>query len=475
MKIGLITAVNPELDTEWSFHQPLGLGYISAYLRKYSPHVHEVVIERDIDKLIAHRPDIVGLSAVSYAYSVAKDYARKVRESLPAPIWIGGSHISALPESFTRDFDVAVLGEGEVTVAELVDVYASTHMQPTNGDLSRVEGIVYWENGGMVKTPDRELMYDMDTFPIPDRQLMDGKWGDNKKYPTIMTSRGCPYKCTFCATIIQWGRRFRGHSADYVCAEIEHLRNTYDCENILFYDDLFIANKKRFKEIVIALEQRGLLQGINTRCFVRVNLMDDEMCDLLARMNCNILYTGFESNSAPVLQELGKTGVKPEHNQKMIDYCRKYDFEVASCFIIGSPSERREDVLATYQFITDNADVLQGCVVTPLMVCPGTQVWRWAVERGLCSVDNLAGVVVEPEDFDEDYFLRNRYIYLNNHLDREEFINLLRIGRNLAAMVNNWSAARWAEKERQARERPINLASRIESIKRRIGDLRVGA
>ena len=475
MKIGLAIAVNTDFE-DWSYYQPLGLAYIASYLRKYSPHVDEIVVERDIDKLIAHKPDIVGIGCVSYFYGVAQRYARQAREELGCPVWIGGPHISALPESFTRDFDVAVIGEGEVTVAELVDVYASTGMQPIPGDLAKVEGILYWENGGMVQTPGRELLYDMDHFPMPDRHLLDGKWGDNKKYPTMVTSRGCPYKCTFCATIIQWGRRFRGHSADYVCAEVEHLRNTYDCENILFQDDLFIANKKRFKEIVLALEERGLLQGINTRCFVRVNLMDDEMCDLLARMNCNILYTGFESNSAPILQELGKTGVKPEHNQKMIDYCRKYGFESNSCFIIGSPSERREDILATYQFITDNADVLQGCAVTALMVYPGTQVWRWAVERGLRGTTDLSGIVIEPEDFaDADAFMRNRYIYLNQHIDIEEFINLLKIGRGIADMVNNWSAERWAERERLAARRPINLAGRIAGIKRRLGELRAEA
>ncbi|MBE7558364.1 radical SAM protein [bacterium] len=473
MKIGLTIAVNPELDKEWSFHQPLGIGYISSYLRKYSPHVSEIVIERDLERLIAAKPDIVGIGCVSYAYSIARQYAQRVKEALGCPVWLGGPHITSLVESLTRDFDLAVIGEGEQCATELVEAYASTGMKPTAGDLAKIQGIAFWDNGGMVRTEDRELLYDMDVFPIPDRHLMDGKWGDNKTYPTIMTSRGCPYKCTFCATIVQWGRKFRGHSAEYVCAEIEHLRNTYDCENVLFYDDLFIANKKRFKEIVLALEERGLLSGISTRCFVRVNLMDDEMCDLLARMNCNILYTGFESNSAPILQELGKTGVKPEHNQKMIDYCRKYGFEAASCFIIGSPSERREDILATYQFICENADTLQGCVVTPLMVCPGTQVWRWAVERGLCSVDNLAGVVIEPEDFDEDYFMRNRYIFLNKHLDREEFLNLLKIGRSIAAMVNNWSAVRWAEKERQAAQKPIDISARIREIKAKIADLKV--
>lgn len=474
MKVGLTLAVNPELDHEWSFHQPLGLGYIASYLRKYSPHVSEVVIERDLDRLIEARPDIVGIGCVSYAYRVAQESARKAREALGCPVWVGGPHITALPESLSRDFDLAVVGEGEQCALELVEAYASTGMKPTAGDLRKIPGIAFWENGGPVHTEDRELVYEMDRFPMPDRSLMDGKWGDNHKYPTLMTSRGCPYKCTFCATIVQWGRRFRGHSAEYVCAEIEHLRNTYDCENVLFYDDLFITNKKRFREIVVALEERGLLSGINTRCFVRVNLMDDEMCELLARMNCNILHTGFESNSAPVLQELGKTGVKPEHNQKMIDYCRKYGFEAASCFIIGSPSERREDILASYRFISENADTLHGCVVTPLMVCPGTQVWRWAVERGLCSVDNLAGIVLEPEDMDEEHFLRNRYIFLNKHLEIEEFINLLKIGRNLAEVVNAWSAARWAEKEKRVPSRPINLASRIASLKQRIAELKVG-
>ncbi len=473
MKLGLTIAVDPDLDREWSLYQPLGLGYLSAYLRKYSPHVSEIVIERDLDRLIAHKPDIVGIGCVSYFYSVAQKYARRVKEALGCPVWIGGSHITALPESLSRDFDVGVLGEGEQGVTELVEAYASTGMKPTANDLNKIRGIIHRDNGGIVKTEDRLLLYDMDVFPMPDRNLLDGKWGDNRKFATIMSSRGCPYKCAFCATVVQWGRKFRGHSAEYVCAEIEHLRNSYDCESVFFCDDLFIANKQRFRRIVLALEARGLLSGIHTRCFVRTNLMDEETCDLLSRMHCNIVHTGFESNSAPILRELGKTGVRPEHNRKMIDYCRQYGFEATSCFIIGSPSERREDILASYQFISENADVLQRCVVTPLMVSPGTQVWKWAVERGLCSPHDLTGIVLEPEDIDPEHFMRNRYINLNRHIDIEEFINLLMIGRSLANMVNAWSAARWAEKERQAHQPQNGLASRLASFKRQIADLRV--
>jgi radical SAM superfamily enzyme YgiQ (UPF0313 family) len=467
MKLGLTMAVNAEVDGEWSFNQPLGLGYIASYLKKYSPHIDEIIIERDIDTLLAQKPDIVGITTVSFSYSVAQRQARRVKEELGCPVWIGGPHISSLPGSMSRDFDIGVLCEGELTALELVEAYSSTSMHPTASDLSKIRGIQYWDNDVLVRNPARTMIDDLDKIPQPDRLLMDGKWGDNKVHPTIMTSRGCPYNCSFCATPVIWGRGFRGHGAEYICDEIETLRDRYDCDNIIFNDDLFIANKKRFRAIVAALEKRRLLDGISTRCFVRVNMMDDETCDLLSRINSNILYTGFESNSEPILRELGKTGVKPADNQNMIELCRKYGFEVASCFIVGSPSETREDILATYQFITDNADALQASVVTPLMVCPGTRVWQWAVERGLCGPDNLTGVVMEPEDFNSEDFMRNRYIYLNTKMERAEFINLLNIGYGISKMVNSFSAARWEEKQRKQE------SGRIPRFKSAFNELRV--
>ena len=162
--------------------------------------------------------------------------------------------------------------------------------------------------------------------------------------------RGCPYKCTFCSSSKFW-KRARFFSAKYVVNEIEHVIERYKVKDIMLWDDLFIANKKRLREIAALIKERRIDEKISFSCSVRANLVNDELCTLLKDMNVTGVTMGLESGTDRILKYLKQGNVTVGDNTSAIQTCKKYGFDVGGSFIIGSPTETREEVLTTLNFI----------------------------------------------------------------------------------------------------------------------------
>jgi radical SAM superfamily enzyme YgiQ (UPF0313 family) len=380
-KIGFIHATN-EIDVQW--YRPLAFGYLKSYLEKYLPNNVDIDMQfldtlEDINKV-----DILAISSTSQDFNIAKKIAESAKECNKRIITIlGGHHITYLPETLTKEFDIGVMGEGEQIFLDLVLYFVDNGLRLKIDILKNIKGIVFRDNGNTVITPVRELIEPLDRIPFPSRS--------KDSAPYFFTSRGCSYKCAFCSSSAFW-KKIRFFSAEYVVSEIEHVLKQFpDLKHISIWDDLFIVNKARFKKFVELVEEKEINKRVTFAFSVRANLIDDELCKLLKRINVTGVSFGAESGSDKILELLNK-GATVKINQKAIDTLHEYMIAVGCSFIIGSPTETENDARRTYEFILKNitdGKLNPDCHVNILMPMPGTEMWNYAIRSGIIDVNNF--------------------------------------------------------------------------------------
>lgn len=379
LKIGFIQAKN-EIDVQW--YRPLSFGYLKAYIEKdLGERIEMQFLEslRDIDNY-----NILGISSTSQDFSIAKEMARSIkRQNREIIAILGGHHITYLPETLPEEFDIGVIGEGEETFLELIRYLFKHHLILKPDNLRSIRGIIFRENGNIVITPRRDLISSLDNIPFPYRSKGSA--------PYLFSSRGCPYRCRFCSSSAFWGIT-RFFSAGYVIKEIEIILEQFpELKNISVWDDLFIVNKPRFKKFVEMVEEKEINKRVNFTLAVRANLVNDELCEALKRINVSSVGFGAESGSDRILNILNK-GVTVKQNQETLDLLYKYKVPVSCSFIVGIPTETEKDVQLTYEFILKNIierKLSPNPSVNILMPMPGTKVWGYAIEKGLIDTKNM--------------------------------------------------------------------------------------
>lgn len=377
--IGFFLATNT-VDVHW--HKPLSFGYLKSYLEKFSRYPTEMEFLTEIEQI--DRCDIVCVSSTSQNFPRAIEIAQIARSrNFAALTVIGGQHISCLPESLPQDFDVGVIGEGEAIFLEIVNGYAECGCKLEELRLSLIDGIVYHDHAQLKVTRRRELIEPLDSLPIPYRFP--------NETPYLFTSRGCPYHCSFCSSSAFWSKtRFFG--ADYVVEEICSIIKQFpDLNCINIWDDLFLADRPRFDKIVAMIEQKGIAKNVGFSFSVRANLVNDDICRALKRMNVIAVAFGAESGSDRILDLLGK-GTTVETNQRAIDTLHHHGIKTQCSFIVGVPTETQEEVRSTYEFILRNVasgKISPRCPVNILMPIPGTPMWDYAVQNGLVRAEGM--------------------------------------------------------------------------------------
>lgn len=429
MKIALI---NLEKDYGcW----PIGLANLAAYVRKYGNYEDIKIIDREdpIQTIKDYNPDIIGMGVVSEQYYRGNKLAGEIKEITKVPIIIGGAHITSLPtQLMNSNFDIGVIGEGEITFLEILNLYKKNNRFEIK-ELRKIKSLVFKnEKGKLEITPRRELIKNLDEIPFPafdllkmkEYYLIPGPAGANligiRGY--IMTSRGCPYNCIYCGSNTAWGGSgVRWHSAERVAEDIEKLFRTYNVNHFAAYDDLMIVNRERLKKIIEILEQKDILRHIDFELYGRANIMDDELCLLLKKMNVTSIAFGLESGSEKVLKYLKKGTVTVEQGKNAVTMCKKHGLKIAGLFIIGSPDETEKDLEKTLEFVRDpNLSSVQVYQATPL---PGTELWQRAIKDNIISQDfyeyENRGKVLE---FNPDAIL-------TKEMSKEKFAEWLKIFR----------------------------------------------
>ncbi|MBM3255169.1 MAG: radical SAM protein [Candidatus Omnitrophica bacterium] len=391
-----ILLINPPNDLgmgEGSFnavidiYQPLGLAYIAAVLERagYEVRVVDSKVENlsnseIIRRILEFRPFIVGLTSSTPDFSSARSLAGQIKASGDYIILIGGRHVSALPEETMQEgcFDYGIIGEGENTVVELAQAISTGNLQ----QLPQIKGIVFRDGSKILCTPPREYIQDLDTLPFPARHLFPPlskyTYLYYKSLPlaTIITSRGCPYQCTFCDRAV-FGNRVRMRSINNILDEIEMLVKDYGVRSINIPDDLFTLPSERLEEFCRQLLSRKL--KISWSCFSRVDSVTPQILKIMKQAGCWMIGYGIESGNEKSLEAIKKdAGI--EKAKKALEATRRVGIRSLGFFILGLPGEEEEDVLNTLTFA--NKLPLDRVVFFMTQPFPGSEMYRMLLSQG---------------------------------------------------------------------------------------------
>lgn len=367
---------HPRIDTSMFRFPPLGLGYIAAYLKQNGISVEIVdctfmTQEESIRKIISSKPRIIGIQSMYSMKEKSIELAGLLRDHCELLV-VGGALPTTDPESFLGAFDIAVVGEGEQTVLELVNQFVN------GGDFSVVKGIVYREksSGKIKRTSHRGLSADLNSFPNPSRELFDNeayKKFYSKKFgystTAIMTSRGCPFSCDFCSKPV-FGSDFRARSASKVVDEIEEVISL-GYSRVWFADDCFTLDRNRLHGICDEIIRRGL--KIDWECLSRVDTLNSETVALMKLAGCVRMFFGVESGNDSILA-LMKKQITTKQVIEALRLCEINGIKAGAFFIVGYPGENDKTVLQTIKFASSlPLDYLSFTMPYPI---PGTPLFE---------------------------------------------------------------------------------------------------
>ncbi len=320
--------------------------------------VEELTLAEVKDLFRTFRPDILGLTSMTPLIYSAYKCAAAAKEVRPETfVILGGPHITEEPDGTLAEcgeIDVGVLGEGELTFVDLIR-FVKTGL-PTLAD---IDGIIF-RNGetGKVTTRDRKKIRDLDELPFPDygQFRMDLYNPPVHKYKidntfSIVTSRGCPYSCTFCSTAVHT-KKYRTYSPERVVDEIQFLKESYGARGITIQDSLFTMHRRRVVEICENLIERQL--NIKWAANARVDQVDKELLTLMKRAGCWVLAFGVESGNQHMLDQMKKK-YKLDRAPEAIRMTREARIETRASYLLGLPGETYESAMKTIAFAKDIA------------------------------------------------------------------------------------------------------------------------
>jgi len=417
--------INQETISELA--APIGLCYLAGYAEKHFPGQFEFVIKSNLDFPWQKEADLVGFSSMSRYFPQAVRLARELKKTHKGPMILGGSHITCLPQTLPPEFDLGVIGEGEETFRELLEVFVS-HRDFPAGELAKIRGIVRHSEGKAVVNPPRPLIENLDQIPLPRRDLWDIA-GQNVVW--VSSSRGCPFNCVFCAVA---RTRHREFSAEYVAEELLYLKKTYNPKAISFHDDLFMMNQERLVEIISQLRKKGFKRDTGFGLSLRANFITPESVKLMKELNVITVFIGIESGCERGLNYLKGGNLKLEEVTRALKLLKENQIMVEGSFIIGNPQETRQDLLDTYNFIVDHykAGELTFILTNLMTPYPGSRIWDYALQRGLVSPEmDFSRLNMALHSFDP-----YNCIYLNENIPLTEFVDYVDIFEDLHFSVN---------------------------------------
>ncbi|MFC1478377.1 B12-binding domain-containing radical SAM protein [Candidatus Margulisiibacteriota bacterium] len=394
---------------------PLGLLYIAALLEQNGFNVEfiDINMEENVSVTIQEtierfKPSIVGISSLTPSFQQAVAIAGQIKDSHPEiKIVIGGHHPTYFAERILQEYpaiDIVIRKEGEYA---FLSIAKGTKPE-------KVKGITFRKDGLVMETLDRDPIQNLDELPFPARHLADkyeyqydAHLSSNEKesqyrpanYTSVLTSRGCPFNCRYCANTTFNGNKIRFRSAENVIAELQHLLNEgYD--KFFFVDDHFMANPARTAEICdFLIEKRRHYKGIEWQCMARVDAATDELFSKIAAAGCTRVLFGIENGSQKVLDFYNKR-INQEKIRKAVELADKYKIKSVASLIIGAPIEDFEDIKETANFLsTLPIDLLE---INRLMIFPGTPLWNSLYNQGKIDIETCwQNMITTTEIFDQ--------------------------------------------------------------------------
>jgi len=358
---------------------PLGLLYIAAVLDKvgYKAEILDAFMTdfpfrkigetievgmpygRIIDEIRRIKPDIVGVAnpftcQVENAIRVA-DLVKEVDPSILTVV--GGPHVTAVPLEFleeARNVEIAVIGEGEYTMLDIVRFFEGYKK------IKEVQGIAYRKDETVVLNSPRPFTKNLDELPYPAYHLVEMEEYLNPekieyrsfkdRAISMVTSRGCPFNCSFCSVHLHMGKMFRAHSVDYVVDHIEYVVNKYRVKTIYFEDDNLTLDLKRFEAICDKIIEKDIKFSWETPNGVRPDYLTFNLLEKMKKSGCQSVFVGIESGDQFVLDNIIDKSLKLEDVIKFAKMCKKIGLKTGGFYIIGFPGEKKENMMKTVDF-----------------------------------------------------------------------------------------------------------------------------
>ncbi len=381
-------------------HPPLGLGYLAAFLEEQGHHVslfdgtlERAVVADFVQAVQAYRPDLIGFSVLTRGHHQVRKIIQVLKKKFKKiPMMVGGTQITALAREALLDLgaDFAIVGEGELTVAELAEM-----LQSGQKNFSRIKGLAYRTAGGQVRINSRrELIPDLDSLPFPAWHLMPPEkyrivpiLEPAKALPIapMITSRGCPYNCSFCASNVTWQRRIRFRSPENVLTEIKMLKEDFGVKEIHFSDDNFTMDIERAEKICDLLIKEKINLPWQCPNGVRLDRLTLPLLRKMKKSGCYAVGLGIESGNQAILKKVNKQ-LDLRLVPRVLKNLKKAGIESYGFFILGLPGDTRETIEETINFaIRHSFDRAWFNIFAPY---PGSPAFnRWRGKRSLKAIN----------------------------------------------------------------------------------------
>ena len=370
------------------------------------------------------RPDIVGITCPFTTQIGNATRISEIVKDIDAGILtvLGGPHTSVRATQLleeAKNVDIAVIGEGEYTILDLVRYLEG------NKKISEINGIAYRRGEQVVLNPKREFIGSLDELPFPAYHLVDMeeylkprriqyRCPQSLREISMITSRGCPYNCVFCSIHLHMGKIWRAHSEQYVVKHIEHVINNYGVEHIHFEDDNLTLDVKRFEGILDRIIQKGIKFSWDTPNGIRADRLTKDLLKKIKETGCTNLIIGVESGDQFILDNVIGKHLRLDGVINTARMCKELGIPLSAFYVIGFPSEKKENIKQTIDLALrlkrEFAVHMYLFVATPLY---GTRLYDICIERGYLTREltpralseatqvNGAGLI-QTEDFTAD-------------------------------------------------------------------------
>ncbi len=432
MKIALTTAIREDITVAADRYvkrvsSNLAPMYLAAFLEKICPNV-EVQIKDNLNDFDKFNPDLLGISSVTENFEWAKWLARKAKAKWGCVTVLGGVHITSLPHTLPQEFDYGFCGEAEESFAEFVVLLEKSQLKPEA--LEKIPGLIYRMDGQIKINPKRAVVPKLDALPMPKREKYIEKMG----MPYMMTSRGCPYTCTFCV-IPNVSSSYRVLSPEKVVEEIKSIKMHFPhIKHIRFFDDLFIVQRKRIEQIAELIHAENLHQEMSFGCWGRANLLDTSMVKTLQKMNMKYVAFGAESGSSRMMADI-KPGSSVDLNQSAINFLYDEGLHPITSILLGHPLETEADLRSTYDFISSNVSKLLQVEFNVAIPWPGTDLWYQAKKLGIVRDTMDFSPLVESAHFPN--YSTQGHPFLNRNMTETQFMEIISDFKQLFNIIQN--------------------------------------
>jgi anaerobic magnesium-protoporphyrin IX monomethyl ester cyclase len=374
-----VVLIQPPSENQSLKVPPLGLAYIAAVLKNSS--IATKIIDLTVESidlstyLPDEKPDIIGVSSIVTNARQAFNIVEQTKTVLPESfVVMGGPYPSIMGTRLLtghREVDAVVVGEGEFTFLELVK-------RLQNGkSIDAVDGLVFRKEDKIRSNPPPKPIMPLDQLPFPARKELKMRlYGENAG--VIFTSRGCPQQCIFCSRPV-FGRRWRGHSADYVLKEVEHLMKDYGVSTLSVLDDNFTVDLDRAEMILDGIIAKKWKLDIYFWNGMRADHVTKTLVTKLKRAGCSAINFGVEAVDPDVISFIRK-GVSLEQIEQAIGLARQAGIRANVFLMIGNPGDKIKSADKLIDFVEKvHVDGVHLSMATPIF---GTKLWDWVDENG---------------------------------------------------------------------------------------------